>query len=98
MQNIVDVVRDQREDVLLPRCIAEAEKNVAKVRENLKVAQSTQKSYADKQRRELSFEVEDHVYLKCHHFGALRGFASRENLPPGTLHHTQSLRTQGVGL
>jgi hypothetical protein len=34
------------------------------VRENLRVAQSRQKSYADHRRRELSFEVGDFVYLK----------------------------------
>jgi hypothetical protein len=33
------------------------------VRENLRVAQSRQKSYADDRRRELSFEVGDFVYL-----------------------------------
>jgi hypothetical protein len=33
------------------------------VRENLRVAQSRQKSYADHRRRQLSFEVEDFVYL-----------------------------------
>jgi hypothetical protein len=34
------------------------------VRERLKVAQTRQKSYVDKQRRDLSFEVGDFVYLK----------------------------------
>jgi hypothetical protein len=34
------------------------------VRENLRVAQSRQKSYADHRRRELSFEVRDFFYLK----------------------------------
>jgi hypothetical protein len=34
------------------------------VRENLRVAQSRQKSYADHRRRELSFEVGDFLYLK----------------------------------
>jgi hypothetical protein len=33
------------------------------IRENLKVAQSRQKSYADK-RRDLSFKIYDFVYLK----------------------------------
>jgi hypothetical protein len=47
-----------------PGSIVEAEENVAKVRENLKIAQSRQKSYADKRRRDLSFDVGDHVYLK----------------------------------
>jgi hypothetical protein len=34
------------------------------VHESLKVAQSRQKSYADKRRRDISFEVGDFVYLK----------------------------------
>jgi hypothetical protein len=34
------------------------------IRENLKLAQSWQKSYADKRRRDLSFEIGDFVYLK----------------------------------
>jgi hypothetical protein len=34
------------------------------VRENLRVTQSRQKSYANLVRRELSFEVGDFVYLK----------------------------------
>jgi hypothetical protein len=36
---------------------------VQMIRENLKVAQSRQKSYADK-RRDLSFEIGDSIYLK----------------------------------
>jgi hypothetical protein len=34
------------------------------IRENLKVAQSRQKSYVDKRRRDLSFEIGIFVYLK----------------------------------
>jgi hypothetical protein len=34
------------------------------IRENLKVAQSRQKNYADKRRRDLLFEIDDFVYLK----------------------------------
>jgi hypothetical protein len=47
-----------------PAAIVEAEENVAKVRENLKIAQSRQKSYTDPKRRDVLFEVGDHVYLK----------------------------------
>jgi hypothetical protein len=47
-----------------PDILQEAEKQVRMVRENLRVAQSRQKSYADHRRRELSFEVGDFVYLK----------------------------------
>jgi hypothetical protein len=54
--------------------LQEAKKQVHMVRENLRVSQSRQKSYADHRRRELSFEVGDFVYLKVspmrrlHHF------------------------------
>jgi hypothetical protein len=47
-----------------PDILQEAEKQVCMVRENLRVAQSRQKSYIDHRRRELSFEVGDFVYLK----------------------------------
>jgi hypothetical protein len=47
-----------------PDILQEAEKQVRMVRENLRVAQSRQKSYADHRRRELSFKVGDFVYLK----------------------------------
>jgi hypothetical protein len=44
--------------------LKDAEKQVQMVRESLKVAQTRQKSYADKRRRNLSSEVGDFVYLK----------------------------------
>jgi hypothetical protein len=47
-----------------PAKIKEAEEGVAQVRENLRIAQSRQKSYADNRRRDLEFQVGDHVYLK----------------------------------
>jgi hypothetical protein len=45
--------------VFRPDISQETEKQVRMVRENLRVAQSRQKSYADHRRRELSFEVGD---------------------------------------
>jgi hypothetical protein len=47
-----------------PDILHEAERQVHMVRENLWIAQSRQKSYADHRRKELSFEVADFVYLK----------------------------------
>jgi hypothetical protein len=47
-----------------PEVLKDAEKQVQMVHESLKVAQSQQKSYADKRRRDLSFEIGDFVYLK----------------------------------
>jgi hypothetical protein len=47
-----------------PALVKEAEERVAEIREKLKDAQSRQKSYADKKRREVSFSPRDFAYLK----------------------------------
>ncbi|WVZ52833.1 hypothetical protein U9M48_003853 [Paspalum notatum var. saurae] len=47
-----------------PDLIRDAEQQIKMVRENLRVAQSRQKSYADVRRRDLTFKVDDFVYLK----------------------------------
>jgi hypothetical protein len=52
------------------------------VRENLKVAQSRQKSYPDRRRRDLSFEVGDSVYLKVSPMRGLHQFKVRGKLVP----------------
>jgi hypothetical protein len=52
------------------------------VRESLKVAQSRQKSYADKRRRDLSFEIGDFVYLKVSPMRGTRRFKVKGKLAP----------------
>jgi hypothetical protein len=52
------------------------------VRESLKVAQTQQKSYADKRRRDLSFEVDDFVYLKVSPMRGTRRFKVKGKLAP----------------
>ena len=47
-----------------PDMVQEAEEQVRLIQANLKIAQSRQKSYADKRSSPLAFEVGDHVYLK----------------------------------
>jgi hypothetical protein len=44
-----------------PDILLEAKENIKMVRENLEIAQSRQRSYADTRRRDLSFEVGDFV-------------------------------------
>jgi hypothetical protein len=68
--------------VFRPDILQEAKKQVCMVRENLRVAQSRQKSYADHRRRELSFEVGDFVYLKVSPMRGLRHFKVRGKHTP----------------
>jgi hypothetical protein len=65
-----------------PEVLKDAEKQVQMVRESLKVAQSRQKSYADKRRRDLSFEVGDFVYLKVSLMRGTRRFKVKGKLAP----------------
>jgi hypothetical protein len=65
-----------------PGILQEAKKQVRMVRENLRDAQSRQKSYADHKRRELSFEVGDFVYLKVSPMRGLHSFKVRGKLAP----------------
>jgi hypothetical protein len=46
----------EESQVFRPEVLKDAEKQVQMVRESLKVAQTRQKNYADKRRRDLSFE------------------------------------------
>jgi hypothetical protein len=65
-----------------PDILEEAEKQVRMIRENLRLVQLRQKSYADHRRRELSFEVGDFVCLKVSHMRGLRHFKVRGKLAP----------------
>jgi hypothetical protein len=62
--------------------LQDAERQVRTVRENLRIAQSRQKSYANHRRRELSFEVGDLVYLKVSPMRGLQGFKVWGKLAP----------------
>jgi hypothetical protein len=64
-----------------PEVLKDAEKQVQMVRESLKVAQTRQKSYADK-RRDLLFEVGDFVYLKVSPMRGTRRFKVKGKLAP----------------
>ncbi|KAA0047530.1 DNA/RNA polymerases superfamily protein [Cucumis melo var. makuwa] len=51
------------------------------IRDNLKIAQDRQKSYADKKQRDLEFKVRDQVFLRSSPWkGVLRFVELRENL------------------
>jgi hypothetical protein len=65
-----------------PAILLEAEENIRMVRENLKAAQSRQRSYADTRRRELSFEIGDYVYLKVSPIKGIKRFGVKGKLAP----------------
>jgi hypothetical protein len=63
-----------------PDVLRNAEEQVRMIRDNLRVAQSRQKSYADIRRRELSFKVGDYVYLKVSPIRNVRRFNMKGKL------------------
>jgi hypothetical protein len=65
-----------------PELIQEAEEQVCIIRENLRVAQTRQKSYADNRRRPLEFEQGDQVYLKVSPLRGMRRFKVKGKLSP----------------
>ncbi|WVZ98202.1 hypothetical protein U9M48_043671, partial [Paspalum notatum var. saurae] len=65
-----------------PEIIEDAERQVQIVKENLRIAQTRQKSYADHRRRDLEFAVGDYVYLKVSSIQGLRRFKVKEKLAP----------------
>jgi hypothetical protein len=78
-----------------PDILLEAEENIKMVRENLKIAQSRQRSYADIRRRELSFEVGDFVYLKVSPIRGVRRFGVKGKLAPRYIGPYQILARRG---
>src|SRR6185436_4801137 len=65
-----------------PDMVGEAEEQVRLIRKNLEIAQSRQKSYADKRRRPLIFEIGDHVYLRVSPMKGVQRFGMRGKLAP----------------
>jgi len=65
-----------------PDVLRSAEEQVRMIRDNLRVAQSRQKSYADTQRRDLSFKEGDFVYLKVSPMRSVKRFNVKGKLAP----------------
>ncbi|WVZ80657.1 hypothetical protein U9M48_028115 [Paspalum notatum var. saurae] len=65
-----------------PGIIEDAEQQLGVVQENLKIAQSRQKSYADNRRIELKFKVDDFMYLKVSPMRGVRRFNMKGKLAP----------------
>jgi hypothetical protein len=62
--------------------VKETEEKVRRIIHNLKEAQARQKSYADKRRQPLHFQVEDYVYLKVSPMKGVSHFRVKGKLAP----------------
>ena len=65
-----------------PDMIRDTSEKVGLIRQCLLMAQSRQKSYVDKRRRPLEFEVSDHVFLKVMLMRGVVRFGKRGKLAP----------------
>jgi hypothetical protein len=65
-----------------PDLVTEAEKKVKTIQNNLKAAQSRQKSYADIRRRPLQFQIGDFVYLRVSPTRGIQRFGVKGKLAP----------------
>src|SRR5262249_1617813 len=68
--------------LLGPELVQDSVDKVQLIRKRLLAAQSRQKSYADQRRKELSFEVGDHVFLKVSSTKGIIRFGQRGKLNP----------------
>jgi hypothetical protein len=69
-------------EIFGPDLVLEAENKVRVIKKNLEAAQARQKSYHDKRRKSLQFEVGDHVYLKVSPTKGVQRFGIKGKLAP----------------
>jgi transposase InsO family protein len=80
-----------------PEIIQEAEEQVRQIRENLRTAQSRQKSYADTRRRLLEFKEGDYVYLKVSPLRGNEKIQSQRKVVPSLYWTLLNLKASGRG-
>jgi actin-related protein len=62
--------------------VEEAEEQVRAIQKNMTATQARQKSYADKRRKPIEFEVGDHVCLKVSPMKGVKPFGVKIKLAP----------------
>jgi hypothetical protein len=87
-------------EIFGPDLVLEAEEKVRVITKNLEAAQARQKSYHDKRRKPLQFEVGDHVYLKVSPTKGAQRFGIKGKLAPRymTLRDQGSLWTRSLSI
>src|SRR6187455_3255048 len=69
-------------EIFGPGLVLEAEEKVRVIKKNLEAAQARQKSYHDKRRKPLQFEVGDFVYIKVSPTKGVQRFGIKGKLAP----------------
>ncbi|KZV24108.1 Retrotransposon protein, Ty3-gypsy subclass, partial [Dorcoceras hygrometricum] len=83
-------------DGLGPDLVEQTVEAVRKVKERMKTSQSRQKRYANNRRRELSFDVGDHVFLKVAQMKGVMCFGKKGKLSPRYIGPYESLDKVGT--
>ena len=81
--------------LLGPNMVQDAVRKVELVRDRMRATQSRQKSYANNRRRELEFDVGDHVFLKISPFKGVMRFGQKGKLSPRYIGPFEILRRWG---
>ena len=82
--------------IIGPDLIRDTLEKVGLIRQRLLMAQSRQKSYADRQRRPLEFEVGDHVFLKVMPKRGVVRFGKRGKKSPRFISPFEILKRVGI--
>ena len=82
--------------MLGPEMIQQTVEKVKLIRKRMQAAQNRQKSYADVRRRELEFQVGDHVFLKVSPTKGVRRFGIKGKLSPRYVGPFEILERIGV--
>ncbi|XP_073119964.1 uncharacterized protein [Henckelia pumila] len=82
--------------VLGPDIVTQTVDVIAKIRDRILTAQSRQKSYADQRRKDLEFEVGDHVFLKVSPWKGVMRFGKKGKLSPRYIVHFEILEKFGA--
>jgi hypothetical protein len=69
-------------EIFGPDLVLESEEKVQIIKKNLEAAHARQKSYHDKRRKPVQFEVRDHVYLKVSPTKGVQRFGIKGKLAP----------------
>ena len=75
--------------LLGPSLVRENDEKIHVIKERLRIAQSRQKSYADKRHRELEFAPGDFVYLKVSPMRGVHRFGIKGKLSPRYVGHSK---------